>query len=79
MEIREVENNFNCTASPYPTNIMSVILLPQVKMGVQINKQQQKLSMNQKDQKDQNEENQIITIGVYGTLPYQEEARQKEL
>ena len=57
MEIREVENNFNCTASPYPTNIMSVILLPQVKMGVQINKQQQKLSMNQKDQKDQNKSN----------------------
>ena len=77
MEIREVENNFNCTASPYPTNIMSVILLPQVKMGVQINEQQ--LSMHQKDQKDQKEENQIITIGVYGTLPYQEEARQKEL
>ena len=77
MEIREVENNFNCTASPYPTNIMSVILLPQVKMGVQINKQQ--LSMNQKDQKDQNEENQIITIEVYGTLPYQNQGRQKEL
>ena len=77
MEIREVENNFNCTASPYPTNIMSVILLPQVKMGVQINKQQ--LSMNQKDQKDQNKENQIITIGVYGTLPYQNQERQKEL